>query len=318
MLSNFRATLDEVMILLDAGVMIYRRYLSSFLALAGIFSLPAMIVTFQILLTIENLIEASAEDVLLLVSSLLLVPLLIMPPVVRGMQLVLAGQTPSLRNVIWQRPQVGRGLLAIGYAGLLAIISMMIFFVVFGFFFGISCGLILFIMYIVVFVSILSHSSFGMLFLPILLFMFLAIYFLYFVFISAGLLAALYGVQPLLDDKLSLSRAFRLSWRLLFSRLGYNLLVFICAALIFSAIALIVTVAIGVLLPVPFGLLLGTEHPLTRGLSAIAWVIGLAVAMPLVPIWSTLHYQQALIRYTGRDIAHRIVVQQQKLVGRSL
>ncbi len=318
MLSNFRATLDEVMILLDAGVMIYRRYLSSFLALAGIFSLPAMIVTFQILLTIENLIEARAEDVLLLVSSLLLVPLLIMPPVVRGMQLVLAGQTPSLRNVIWQRPQVGRGLLAIGYAGLLAIISMMIFFVVFGFFFGISCGVILFIMYIVVFVSILSNSSFGVLFLPILLFMFLAIYLLYFVFTSAGLLAALYGVQPLLDDKLSLSRAFRLSWGLLFYRLSYNLLVFICAALIFSTIALIVTVAVGILLPVPFGFLLGAEHPLTRGLSAIAWVIGLAIAMPLVPIWSTLHYQQALIRYTGRDIAHRVVVQQQKLVGRSL
>ncbi len=318
MLSNFRATLDEVMILLDAGVMIYRRHLSSFLALAGIFSLPAMIVTFQILLTIENLIEASAEDVLLLVSSLLLVPLLITPPVIRGMQLVLAGQTPSLRNVIWQRPQVGRGLLAIGYAGLLAIISMMIFFVVFGFFFGISCGLILFIMYIVVFVSILSNSSFGVLFLPILLLMFLVIYLLYFVFISAGLLAALYGVQPLLDNKLSLSRAFRLSWGLLFSRLRYNLLVFICAALIFSTIALIVTVAVGILLPVPFGFLLGAEHPLTRGLSAIAWVIGLAIAMPLVPIWSTLHYQQALIRYTGRDIAHRVVVQQQKLVGRSL
>ncbi len=318
MLNYLRATLDEVMTLLDAGVMIYRRHLSSFLALAGMFSLPAMIVTFQLLFTIEDLIEASAEDVLLLASSLLLVPFLMTPPLIRAMQLVLGGETPSLRNVIWRRPQVGRGLLAVGYGSLLAIVWMMFFFVTFGFFFGVSCGIILFVTYIVIFVSILSNSSLGVFFLPILLFLFLAIYLLYFVFVGAGLLAALYGAQPLLDHTLPLRKAFRVSWSLFFTRFGYNLLVFICAALIFSAIALIVTVAIGVLLPVPFGFLLGPEHPLTRGLSAIAWVIGLAVAMPLVPIWSTLHYQQALTKYTGRDLAHRVAVQQQKLVGRSI
>ncbi|WP_031458526.1 hypothetical protein [Chloroflexus sp. MS-G] len=318
MAGDFRAMLDEVIILLDAGVMIYRRHVSSFLALAGIFSLPAMTITFQLLFTIEDLFEASVEDILLLTSSLLLVPLLMTPPLIRAMQLVLAGHPPSLRNVIWQRPQIGRGLLAVGYSGLLAMMWMTIFFVIFGFFFGISCGVIFFVLYIILFVSVMTNSLFGALFLPLLLFLFLVTYLLYFVFVGAGLLAALYGAQPLLDRTLSLRKAFRVSWSLLFTRFGYNLLVFICAALIFSAIALIVTVAIGVLLPVPFGLLLGTEHPLTRGLSAIAWVIGLAVAMPLVPIWSTLHYQQALIRYTGRDLAHRVAVQQQKLVGQSI
>jgi hypothetical protein len=179
MLNYLRATLDEVMTLLDAGVMIYRRHVSSFLALAGIFSLPAMIITFQLLFTIEDLFEASVEDILLLTSSLLLVPLLMTPPLIRAMQLVLAGHPPSLRNVIWQRPQIGRGLLAVGYSGLLAMMWMTIFFVIFGFFFGISCGVIFFVLYIILFVSVMTNSLFGALFLPLLLFLFLVTYLLY-------------------------------------------------------------------------------------------------------------------------------------------
>lgn len=51
-----------------------------------------------------------------------------------------------------------------------------------------------------------------------------------------------------------------------------------------SVASFIVTIAMALLLPAPFGLILGVDHPLTCELRAVAWVIGLAVIMSLLPI----------------------------------
>ncbi|ABY36591.1 MAG TPA: hypothetical protein DEF43_06930 [Chloroflexus aurantiacus] len=306
MRSTLRSTLDEVMILLDAGVALYRRHLARFLVLAGLFSLPAMVATFNLLLAIDDIAEAGIEEISLLGLSLFLTSLLMIPPLTRATRIALEDEVPSLRSVLWRWPRLDRWLLATAYGGCLIPVWLMLFSTVSGILFGMCCGVIGLAAYVVVFASVMANTALGFLLLPVLIVATLIAYLLYIVFMGAGLMAALYNVQPLIDDTIPLAEAFRLSWSLLFARIGYNLLVFVCAALIFSVASLIVTIAMAVLLPAPFGLILGANHPLTRGLSAVAWVIGLAVAMPLLPIWSTLHYRWRLNRYKGRDLARQI------------
>ncbi|MCX7859752.1 MAG: hypothetical protein N2385_06660, partial [Chloroflexus sp.] len=186
---------------------------------------------------------------------------------------------------------------------MMALLWVLVFSSASGFLFGAGCFVL--ILLITVFSTALTSSAFIFI-VPFIVIIALAVYFFYLALCGSGLVAALYSVQPLLDDTISLGSAIGLSWSLLFQRFFYNVLVFVCAALIFSAVASIVTLAIAVLLPAPFGLLFGAEHPLTRGLSAVAWVIGLTAAMPLLPIWSTLHYRQVLAERTGVDLARRV------------
>ncbi|OAN46918.1 hypothetical protein A6A03_11465 [Chloroflexus islandicus] len=298
-----RLPLQEAINLLDEGVNLYRRYLSTFALLAALFSLPALIVTFNLLFSLGDLEETFFEDLFLILAGLLFTSLLMIPPLTRATRMAVDGQPPSLRSVLWRWPQIGRWLIASMYGGAMALVWVMIMSSVSGVLMFIAfCVLIA-----VVFVTSTALSTSALIvFLPLIIIAGLIAYFLYLVLSASGLVAALYSIQPIIDDTIPIGFAFKLSWSLLFRRFSYNVLVFACAALLFSVLAVIVTLTIAVLLPAPFGLLFGAEHPLTRGLSAVAWVIGLTAAMPLLPIWSTLHYRQMLAERNGVDLARRI------------
>jgi len=309
----FRTTLQEVFSLLDTGVSLYRRHLIVFAGLAGLFSLPAMLVTFSLLFSIGDLSDATFTDFLLVVFGLLLTSLLMIPPLTQATSVALAGQPLSIAGIIWRWPRIGRWLIAFGYGSVLTFIWGFIVLTAGGVLFSVI-GCMVFFSLAVITSTTSSLTAFVLLF-PLVIVAAILTYYLYLVLCGSSLIAALYAVQPVLDDSISLTQAIGLSWSLLFRRFAYNMLVFLCAALIFSVVATIVTLTVGVLLPAPFGLLLGAEHPLTRGLSAVAWVIGLAAAMPLIPIWSTLHYQQALAERNGADLALRIQQLQYLVTG---
>ncbi|WP_298405298.1 hypothetical protein [uncultured Chloroflexus sp.] len=298
-----RSTLQEVISLLDEGVNLYRQYLSTFALLAGLFSLPALVVTFNLLFSLGDIEDMLFEDLFLILISLLCTSLLMIPPLTRATRIAVDGQPLPLRRVIWRWPQIGRWIIASIYGGVMALVWVMIM--------SSLGGVLFFIVFCVLFAVVavtstaLSTSAL-IVFVPLIIIMALIAYFLYLVLSAAGLVAALYSIQPLIDDTISIGLAFKLSWSLLFRRFYYNVLVFACAALLFGVLAVIVTLTMAVLLPAPFGLLFGAEHPLTRGLSAVAWVIGLTAAMPLLPIWSTLHYRQMLAERNGVDLARRI------------
>ncbi len=298
-----RLPLQEAINLLDEGVNLYRRYLSTFALLAALFSLPALIVTFNLLFSLGDLEETFFEDLFLILAGLLFTSLLMIPPLTRATRMAVDGQPPSLRSVLWRWPQIGRWIIASVYGGAMALVWVMIM--------SSISGVLMFIAFCVliavVFVTSTALSTSALIvFLPLIIIAGLIAYFLYLVLSASGLVAALFSIQPIIDDTIPIGLAFKLSWSLLFRRFSYNVLVFACAALLFSVLAVIVTLTIAVLLPAPFGLLFGAEHPLTRGLSAVAWVIGLTAAMPLLPIWSTLHYRQMLAERNGVDLARRI------------
>jgi hypothetical protein len=96
------------------------------------------------------------------------------------------------------------------------------------------------------------------------------------------------------------------SFDLLFFRFGQNLLAFLCASLVFGAAALAITLAIGVLLPLPALFLLGAESLVARAITAAAWVAGLAAALPLLPIWMALLYRRQAAAREGADLAARL------------
>lgn len=146
-------------------------------------------------------------------------------------------------------------------------------------------------------------TLFGMLLLSLL---FVLLYGFSLVMSGASYISVIYAIQPFLHDKLSFGDTISRSVNLIFYRFGYNLMGFLLASAIFSAISVAVTVAIGVLLPLPLFWLLGGESPIAQASSAVAWFIGFIVVLPPVPIWMTLFYQRNLQAYHGTDLAERI------------
>lgn len=115
-----------------------------------------------------------------------------------------------------------------------------------------------------------------------------------------------YGVQPFAQEDLSFGNALQRSIDLIFYRFRYNVFAFILSSTIFGAMTIAITVAIGVLVPLPLFFALGEESIIAQGVSASAWILALIVAVPPMPIWMALLYQRNVAAWQGRDLATRI------------
>ncbi|HMQ31850.1 MAG TPA: hypothetical protein PKD53_14070, partial [Chloroflexaceae bacterium] len=115
--------------------------------------------------------------------------------------------------------------------------------------------------------------------------------------------SAVYAMQPFVQDELPMGAAVRRSLDLVGYRLGANLLAFLSASLVFGAAALAATLAIGLLAPLPALFLLGAESPVARAITAAAWVLGVAAASPLLPIWMALLYKRRRAAREGEELA---------------
>ncbi|HEU5011944.1 MAG TPA: hypothetical protein VFT66_05315, partial [Roseiflexaceae bacterium] len=59
-------------------------------------------------------------------------------------------------------------------------------------------------------------------------------------------------------------------------------------------------------LPLPLSFVLGGESPITAALSAAAWLLGLCVVLPPLPIWMALLYRRNLAARSGADLEAKI------------
>jgi hypothetical protein len=114
--------------------------------------------------------------------------------------------------------------------------------------------------------------------------------------------SAVYAMQPFVQERARFGATVQRSIDLVGFRLGQNLLAFLCASLVFGAAALAATVAIGMLAPLPALFLLGPESPVARAITAAAWVIGVAAASPLLPIWMALLYRRRRAEREGEEL----------------
>jgi hypothetical protein len=116
-----------------------------------------------------------------------------------------------------------------------------------------------------------------------------------------------YVLQPFIHQrKATFGRALQQSLNLIDYRMKQNLLTFFLASALFGSTSLAVTVAIGVIIPMPLLLALGEHSPVAQGVSVSAWLIGLIFVLPPMPIWMTLLYQHNQSAYVGEDLVEPI------------
>lgn len=306
-MSNLRAALEPTLELLDTGVRLYRRNFPRLLLLAALAALPLGAVA--ALGFAASWLASGLGVLLLLPVSLLALPLslYVMGALSRAAALAARGAPLSLRDALAIGPLkvLGMGcygtLFALVAGGAVSILSSGCFCIVY--FFGIA-GLAA-VDSVGSLAGAAGEVAVGVLAVAAVIAL-LVIYVAGLVLNGAVYGSVIYALQPFVHEPLPLRAAMRRSIDLTGYRFGQNLLAFLCASLVFGAAALAATVALGVLIPLPVLFLLGTESPLAQGITVAALVAGASAAVPLLPIWMALLYQQRLAAWRGDDLAARI------------
>ncbi|MCG8352140.1 MAG: hypothetical protein MI924_30610 [Chloroflexales bacterium] len=299
-------TLQPILDILDEGLRIYRRGFTSFALLAAIWLTPVAI-GIGFAFAAGAFWGSDAIFLLILGGSLLALPLAIylFAAISRATLAIQQDQRVQFSKVLTIAPTrlMGMGCYGVVFGIIVNIlVSMVSAFV--------CCPLYLAFMFLMTGVMSGVSSGISVAFTALLgvlgvLFLIL-IYGLNLVINGAVYSSVIYGLQPFVLDNLSFGASVQRSIDLTFYRTRRNLLAFILASAIFGGIAVAVTTGVGILLPLPLFWALGDESLVAQGISASAWLLGLIVVLPPVPIWMTLLYQQNLSAREGYDLARQI------------
>lgn len=303
-----RTALQPALDLLDEGLRLYRRGFLGFVLISAIWLVPVAI---AIGLSVAAVQFGSEEATLLLVIGwmLLAVPLLVY---------LVAGLSRATLDVQQGQPiRVGRALAihplrlaGMGcYSIVLYIVANIISSIV-----SMAC---LCPVYFVVGAGFSGVGAFldstgefgtalGILVSAFLVLLMIIVYAASLVLNGAIYSVMVYGLQPFVQERLRFGDAIQRSVDLLTYRFSVNFLAFMLSSAIFGALAVAVTIAVGVLLPLPLFMALGEESLVARGVSASAWLLGLLLVMPPMPIWMVLLYQRNIVSRYGLDLARRI------------
>ncbi len=302
---TMRATLAPIVELLDDGLRLYRRGFTRFLLLAMIAAAPLGLAAAAVLLAIDWLSSGLGVVVAMvaLVGGLPL-SLYVMGALSRAATMAAAGRPVDLRRALAIGPLRVAGMGCYGTLFLLVASTVV----------SVVSSVCLCVAYLFVgagmFAFATTFSSAGALgeaaatlAIAVSVVALLGIYAASLVVNGAVYGSAVYALQPFVQDDLPMGAAAQRSLDLVGYRLGHNLLAFLCASLVFGAAALAATLAIGLLAPLPALFLLGAESPVARAIAAAAWVVGVAAAAPLLPIWMALLYQRRRAAREGEDLA---------------
>ena len=294
-------TLTVLLAQFDEGISIYRRNFVPFLLISLSWFVPVAIAVGLIFLY-----ATQRDDIGILIGILLLlilaVPLFVylVSGLSRAAVAVDEGQPVRFREAFAIRP--------------VRAISMMVFTVVYYVLAQIATSMlsIVFIcpLYIVgIFVTIglgSFSSSVGFAAMAIIGIAFAMIYILLIAIGGAAYSSLIYALQPWAQEQHAFGDSIQLSLDLLGYRFGRNLLAWILSTLLVTAVGLAVTLAIGVVLPLPLSCVLGSESPVTVAVSVAAWLLGLCVVLPLLPIWMALLYRRNRAARAGVDLEAKI------------
>jgi hypothetical protein len=299
-------TLQPILDILDEGLRIYRRGFASFALLAAIWLTPVAIGV-GLAFAAGSFWGDDASILFILAALLLALPLAI--------YLFAAISRATLAIQQDRRVRLGE-VLAIAPTRLMGMGC-------YGFIFGIIANILasmastlvccpIYLMFGVLMAGVTSSISGGLgaavatLLVAISMLLFVLFYGLSLVINGAVYSSLIYGLQPFILNNLSFGASVQRSIDLTFYRTGRNLLAFVLASAIFGGIAVAATTAVGVLLPLPLFWALGDESLVAQGISASAWLLGLIVVLPPMPIWMTLLYQQNQATREGHDLAQQI------------
>jgi len=298
--------LQPILALLDEGLRLYRRNFAGFVLLTASWFVPVAIVT-GTAVAAESWVDArySGLSTVLLFGGGLLVffPLLIylIGGLSRAAAAAAEGRPVRFREAMAIHPlrATGMGCFTIVYAFVAQIVSSLI---------SMACICPL---YVVGFMGLAfvgaaaNENSVGA--LAVLgIGIFLAGFYASLMIIGATGSGLFYCLQPWVQESRSFGESLQRSLELIVFRFGRNLMVWCLAALLIAAAGLTVMATIGILLPLPLLYTLGEDSPATQAATVGAWLIGLMLVLPPLPIWMALLYQRNRAAHDGTDLRVKV------------
>jgi hypothetical protein len=298
--------LQPILSLLDEGLRLYRRNFAGFVLLTASWFVPVAIVT-GIAIAAESWVDArySGLAIVLLLGGGLLVffPLLIylIGGLSRAAAAAAEGQPVRFREAMAIHPlrATGMGCFTIVYAFVAQIVSSLI---------SMACICPLYVIGFMglAFVSAAANeSSIGAL-VVLAIGIFLGGFYASLMIIGATGSGLFYCLQPWVQESRSFGESLQRSLELIAFRFGRNLMVWCLAALLIAGAGLTVMATIGILLPLPLLYALGEEDPATRAATIGAWLIGLMLVLPPLPIWMALLYKRNSAAHDGVELRIKI------------
>lgn len=272
---RLHATLD----LLDEGFALYRRSFTGFVLVGLAWLTPIAIATGLLVANAERL-SPGWFIVIILAGLILMLPLLIylIGGLSRAANAAIEGRPIDLRETLAIHPAViGRaGCFSVVYGILMQLVSSVL---------SILCICPIYVVGVITSVALpVAPGESSDVVLAVLLIvssMLLAgVYLLGFIIGGIGYSSLLYALQPWLIERLRFGEAMERSVDLIRFRLRRNLLAWGLSALLVFAVGIPVSLAVGVLIPLPALLLLGAESSLAQAIAGTAWLLGLALVMP--------------------------------------
>jgi hypothetical protein len=303
-ISRIQPTID----IIDEGLRLYRRGFLGFLLISSLWLVPVVIAV-GISIAAVHYWGETAFLLLLLLWVVLAIPLMLylVAGISRATLAVQDDRAVHLREVLAIPPLqfMGMGCYSIIFAIAANIITSA---------FSMFCFCPVYMLFIAFFTSIGTGIDEGgalgiglMILLAILTSVaFLFVYGVALVLSGASYTSLIYAIQPFVLGNISFGKGIDRSVNLIFYRFGQNVIAFALTSIVFAALALAVSVAIGMLLPLPLMWALGEDSAIAQGSGAIAWLIGLIVVLPPVPIWMVLLYQRNTASHDGHALSQRI------------
>src|SRR4051794_13733528 len=298
--------LQPILALLDEGLRIYRRNFAGFVLLTASWFVPVAIVAGTVVAA-ESWVDARysglAGVLLFGVGLIVFFPLLIylIGGLSRAAAVAAEGRPVRFREAMAIHPlrATGMGCFTIVYAFVAQIVSSLI---------SMACICPL---YVVGFMGLAfvgaaaNESSVGALAI-LAIGIFLGGFYASLMIIGATGSGLFYSLQPWVQESHSFGASVQRSLELIGFRFGRNLMVWCLAALLIAAAGLTVMATIGILLPLPLLYALGEEAPATRAATLGAWLIGLMLVLPPLPIWMALLYQRNSAAHDGTDLVIKV------------
>jgi hypothetical protein len=299
-------TLQPILSLLDEGLRLYRRNFVGFVLLTASWFVPVAIVTGTAVAAeswVDERYRPFAAVLLFGGGVFLFFPLLIY--LVGGLSRAAAaaaeGRPVRFREAMAIHPlrAAGMGCFTIVYAFIAQIVSSLISM-------ACICPLYFAGFMAVAFVgAAASESSFAALGV-IAVGIFLLGFYTSLMIIGATGSGLFYSLQPWVQESRSFGESLQRSLELIAFRFGRNLLVWCLAALLVAGAGLTVMATIGVLLPLPLLYVLGEDSPATQAAALGAWLLGLMLVLPPLPIWMALLYRQNQSTFEGKELSARV------------
>lgn len=286
--------LQPILSLLDEGFLIYRRNFVRFVLIAALWLVPMAIIG-GLIINAAAWTDESSVIMMVLGSLALLLPLMlyILGSLSRAAHAAIAGHPvligEALRIPIKQL--IGMSGFVLVYAILMYILTSTLLMVL-------LCPMYIFGLFGFAFLpSIGAGASTGS---GILFGLFFGIMYLLSLAISgAGYSSTIYAIQPWVARPISFGQAIQQSMELSTYRFRRNVGVWMAAAVVAIALALIIGAIVAVIIPLPLSSWPMLDERIVQAGSFVAILLTVAIALPPLPIWMALLYQRNMAMRSG-------------------